>query len=329
MNLKNFIINSGIILISIFFALAIVELFLRINNQDPWGNLDSLRNDPTINKPSEKLGWEPKEGKYKFKAFTKEGEDFEINILSDGSRKVSYKNNKQKDQIVFLGGSITLGWGVNDEQTFVSQLQKKINNYDLKNFSAGGYGTYQSFLRLENILKKNEKIKIVILSYLPHHSIRNIGSEFWLRTLTKYSRRGYVKLPYASIGNNGELVRMEPISYFKIPLMDHISILNKISKRIMKNKLKNNETKSIEVTNSIFINMSRLLKEKKIKFFILNLSDRESTLQPYFDTINTEKISIINCNFDAKDNLIIKGDGHPNHLMHSLYSDCILRNLNM
>ena len=329
MNLKNFIINSGIILISIFFALAIVEFFLRINNQDPWGNLDSLRDDPTINKPSDKLGWEPKEGKYKFKAFTKEGEDFEINILSDGSRKVSYKNDKQKDQIVFLGGSITLGWGVNDEQTFVSQLQKNIDNYDLKNFSAGGYGTYQSFLRLENLLKKNEKIKIVILSYLPHHSIRNIGSEFWLRTLTKYSRRGYVKLPYASIGNNGELVRMEPISYFKIPMMDHVSILNKISKRIMKNKLKNNETKSIEVTNSIFVNMSRLLKEKKIKFFILNLSDRENTLQPYFDTINTEKISIINCNFDAKDNLIIKGDGHPNHLMHSLYSDCILRKLNM
>ena len=70
---------------------------------------------------------------------------------------------------------------------------------------------------MENILKKNEKIKIVVLSYLPHHSIRNIGSEFWLRTLTKYSRRGYVKLPYASIGNNGELVRVEPISYFKIP----------------------------------------------------------------------------------------------------------------
>ena len=329
MSLRNLTINLIITIISILFALLLVELFLRFNGQGPWGSLDDNRNDPTLNKPSIKLGWIPKQGKYFFEPFSEEGEKFEINILPDGSRKVSFLKEKkpQMSKMIFLGGSVTLGWGVNDDQTFTSQLQKKIQNYEIKNFSVGGYGTYQAFLRLEEIIKNNDRVEIVILSYLPHHSIRNIGSEFWLRTLTKYSKRGYVSLPYASMNENNELIRKEPVTYLKLPLMDNLSIVNKVSKRIMQSKLKDNEKKAIPVTNLIFRDMRDYLKEKNIKLIVLNLSDSQDVLEPYIKTLKANNIDTINCNFRQTEKLTIKGDGHPNHILHAKYSNCINENL--
>ncbi len=241
MKYKEFLFNTFIGLVSAFLALLIVEILLRINGQGPWGNLDTGRKDPTINKPHSKLGWVPKEGVYSFKKFTKNGNDFTINILNDGSRKIDYKKDiGANNELVFVGGSITLGWGVNDNQTFTARLQEKISGYKIRNFSAGGYGTYQIYLRLSEIVEKNDKIRAIVVTYLPHHSIRNIGDEFWLRTLTKYSKRGYVGLPYASLSDENQLILNDPIKYFRAPFMDYSSLSNKISKKVMQNKLKDN-----------------------------------------------------------------------------------------
>mgnify|MGYP006452056793 CR=1 FL=1 len=86
-----------------------------------------------------------------------------------------------------MGGSVTLGWGINDEQTFTSQIQDKIDDYEVKNFSSGGYGTYQSFLRLENILKEDliyfvdpfleEKIEEPLLGKTLVRGIRKINGK--------------------------------------------------------------------------------------------------------------------------------------------------------
>jgi|TARA_B100001093_G_C26756149_1_gene983498 hypothetical protein len=325
MNYKNILINIIIVFFSIIFALILVELFLRINNQGPWGTLDHKRNDPTLNKPDPKLGWVPKEGKYSFNAFSPEGNKFEINILPDSSRKVSFykKDNKEKEQIIFLGGSVTLGWGVNDEQTFISQLQKRTKNYKIKNYSAGGYGTYQSYLRLEEILKVNNKIKTVIISFLPDHEIRNIGSEFWLRTLSKHSRRGYVSLPYASINEKGDLLRKDPITYFRMPLMNHLSVANKVSKKIMQSRLKGNEKNATIVTKAIFESTKDLLENKNIELVVLSLAENSKDLIPYIKIFEKKGINYINCNIKQTEDLTIKGDGHPNQKMHFLYSECI------
>jgi hypothetical protein len=228
---------------------------------------------------------------------------------------------------VFIGGSVTLGWGVNDDETFTSLLQKQIKNYDIKNFSSGGYGTYQSYLRLEEILKNNNKVKIVILSYYPHHSIRNIGSEFWLRTLNKYSKRGYVSLPYASIDDQGKLMRVEPTTYIKFPFMNNLSISNKVAKRIMKYKLKDNEKNAEKVTSVIFEEIKFLTDSKNIKFIVLDLSEKKGALNAYAQNFAKQKILSINCNFKQTDKLTIKGDGHPNNLMHMKFSECIYKNL--
>ena len=327
MRIKHFLINTLLILFSVSIALLLVEIFLRLNNQGPWGSLDTGRNDPIINQPDKILGWVPKKGKYQFEPFSKNGKKFEINILKDGSRGLKNNYSNGKDKIIFLGGSVTLGWGINDDQTFVSKIQENLVNYELKNFSVGGYGTYQSFLRLEDLFDKQDKIKTVIVTYLPDHAIRNIGDEFWLRTLTKFTRRGYVSLPYASIDGEGKLLRIEPISYFRTPFMDHLSISNKIAKRIMRYKLKDNHKNAYPVTNLIFEDMKNFLDTKNVKLIVLNLSNEKKALEPYKRTFDKKKIDTINCNYEQTEELTIKGDGHPNHLMHSMFAECIFKEL--
>ena len=59
-----------------------------------------------------------------------------------------------------IGGSFSLGWGVNDEDTFSSKLQKKYTNFKVYNFGQGGYGSVQSLLLLERTNTKNEITKI-------------------------------------------------------------------------------------------------------------------------------------------------------------------------
>ncbi len=324
---KNIIFSILLIFLSIFITIFFIEILLRINNQGPWGQLNIERNDPIFNKPHKTLGWVPKEGSYEFQPFSEDGDKFEINILDDGSRKVTSKQINTKDDLIFLGGSITFGWGVNDNQTFASKLQDNINNYRIKNFSVGGYGTYQSFLRLEEILSKSNDIKVVVAIYVPHHSLRNIGDEFWLRTLTKHSKRGSIELPYVSIDDNQELVRHKPISYIKTPLIDKLAISNKLAKRIMKFRLSGNEQNRYLVTNEVFKEMNKITKEKKIKLVIANISNDDKALNPYLETLITNKIDYFNCNIEATDNLIIKGDGHPNELLHSKFSSCIYQNL--
>ena len=95
----------------------------------------------------------------------------------------------------------------------------------------------------------------------------------------------------------------------------------------MQYKLMNNEKKNTIVTNKIFEDMQVLLKNRNIKLIILNLADNKEALNPYLKTFKNKDIDFINCNIKQTEDLSIKGDGHPNHIMHSLYSNCIYQNL--
>ena len=175
--------------------------------------------------------------------------------------------------------------------------------------------------------QKKDNIKTAVLIYVPNHATRNIGDEFWLRTLTKFSKRGYVSLPYASIDNQKRLIRHKPIKYLKTPFMDSIAISNKIAKRVMRFKLKNNEKGKYEVTNVIFSEIKRLTKQNNINLIIVNISSDENAFDPYLETFKKNNIDFFNCTEKRTKKLTIKGDGHPNDAMHSLFEKCIYKEL--
>jgi hypothetical protein len=322
--MKKFISNLLLFLTSITLSLGVVEILLRINQSTPWKNFNNDKDEPTINQFESKIGWELKEGNFTFKPFTNEGEKFKIKITK-GLYRYTGKIIEERNDIAVLGGSIALGFGVNDEDTFSSLLQKKINDYNIKNYGTGGYGTYQSLLKLEKILLKKNKIKYIIAVYTQAHEIRNIGEEAWLRTLSQYSNRGHVYLPFATIDSQEKLKRHEPVKYISLPLRENFAIINKIEKRIMKIIFYSKNRDPIKTTIKIFDEMNRIGKINKSKLIVLNMSGNLDEKYKVFFAKNN--IPTIDCDLPSDDNLIIKGDGHPNKKAHTLYSECIFKKL--
>ena len=194
MTRREIIKNIILVLSSIFFTFLLLEVFIRFILKDgPRNELGfDLKDQPIEAMEDSVLGWRPKTGKYTFKPWSKSGKVTIVTNLEDGGRLTGYNNKKEK--IIFIGGSLTKGWAVDDTEAFPWLLQKKIKNYKIKNYGFGGYGGVQSFLKLQNIFENQNNIKLVIYGFIPHHEVRNIASGSWMYLLNKASKRTEGKL---------------------------------------------------------------------------------------------------------------------------------------
>tara|TARA_B100000780_G_scaffold228572_1_gene168004 strand:- start:1982 stop:2986 length:1005 start_codon:yes stop_codon:yes gene_type:complete len=329
--MKKFISNTLLICLSTIIALAIVEILLRANDNKLHEKFLYDKNEPTANKFDPIIGWELKEGEHIYKPINQEEKNFKTTITKDLYR-FSGNTRKEKNDIIFLGGSNTFGYGVNDKETFSSLIQKKLKNYNIKNYGTAGYGTYQSLLKLEKILSKDNSIKYIVAIYHSSHEIRNIGNEEWLRTLSKHTNRNHLYLPYVSVDKKNELKKHKPVKYINLPLREKFIIIQKIEKKIMEAIFyspRNNPTKA---TIKIFDEMNNLAKSNSSKLIVLKIHTIENFKSEYKVFFKKNNIKIIECflpgdkNFVAN-NLIFKNDGHPNKRAHALYAECILKKL--
>lgn len=109
----------------------------------------------------------------------------DVSINSDGFRDRKYlleKNNKYR--IIFLGDSITFGWGVEQNETFESILETELNKLyptEILNFGIGNYNTEQEInLFLEKGLKYNPD-KVVVFYFINDAEVTPIKSHLeWL-----------------------------------------------------------------------------------------------------------------------------------------------------
>jgi len=91
-----------------------------------------------------------------------------VKINSDGLRDRDYSVNRgKKHRIIFLGDSLTFGWGVEKEDTFESLLEEKLDRIrptEILNFGTGNYNSEQEVnLFLEKGVKYNPDL--VVLFY--------------------------------------------------------------------------------------------------------------------------------------------------------------------
>jgi len=102
-----------------------------------------------------------------------------VKINSDGFRDHEYSIEKPNNtfRIIVLGDSIAFGWGLNISDTWLKQLERKLNNIDsdihfeVLNFGVPGYNTLQE---VEMFKEKGIKYKpdLIIVQFL-HNDIMN------------------------------------------------------------------------------------------------------------------------------------------------------------
>ncbi len=323
----------SIILISLSISLIFVEIFLRVFVIKPWKNISI--NDPSIFKSDPKLGWIAKEGTYKFLPVDINGKNFTMSFNENGNRKNSDIKNNSKKEILIIGGSFAQGWGVNDNETFSYELQKKYNSYKVYNFGQGGYGSIQSYLLLKDLISKNIKPHLIIYGIIQHHEYRNIAHSGWLRMLSQYSSRGHVYTPYGVIGKNDELIIHKPIGYLDLPFREISSIITLIEKVYMKLNSRNRvyikskagkKTKQqIIVTKKTILKMKKLSEQSGSNFILVNLDWLGSFKKENYDNFfKKNNIKFVNCALPSNEKYIIQGDYHPNRTAHTYFKNCLV-----
>ena len=314
-------INILLSITSILITIILIEIFLRF-----WGFRTFSFTATGDDKPmamfeyNETLGWSPKTGNYKAVI---ENKNINYDFLKDSSRFNGIKDSDQK--IIMIGGSFTMGHGVNNNETFSYLLQNEIDKHDIKNFGVSGYGTYQSYLNLEKIFLKNKNVKYVIYFFIEDHERRDNKQASWLEFLTMYSGEN-IALPFAKLDKNFNLKEFAPIKYTILPLSKHLVIITKLQKAIMKfNFLASNDS-NIFLTKKIIDEMNLLSKSNNSKFIFVNLKSSKDKILKYSKFAEEKNIKFINCNLELTDQLSI--DYHPNFEGHKIYSKCILKSYN-
>ena len=253
--IKNFIL----LILSIVISILLIEILLRLtDNDDRFLTLNS--DEPIIYVENKEIGWIQKKGKYKFPKWSNDGYETNFTVDFDGSR-YSQINNISNEMIIFLGGSLTQGWAVDNKESFVSLFQKQNPEYKIKNFAVGGYGTYQSLLMQERILGYKKNIKVIVYGFIDHHELRNVAAGSWMYLLNKFSSRGHVKVPYASINEFETIERHKAIEYINLPFRKQSALVAKIEKKIMKLKSNQREKDKFIISKKI-IQLMKINSEK-------------------------------------------------------------------
>ena len=321
--------NLSLSFFTVILLLLIIEISLRITGSSPRIIHDFSLSEPITNISDENLGWSPKIGQHIFKPWSEDGKITKLTINNDKSRFTG-NNNSQKKKIIFIGGSLTQGWAVDDLETFSSFIQNKNKEYKISNFGVGGYGGFQSLLLLEKIFDKNKDIDLVIYGYIPHHEVRNVAAGSWMYLLNFFSTRGFIKLPYASIDNENNLVRYKPIKYINLPFGSKSALIAKLEKRIMKIRSLQRENKKFDISKAIIKEMNKISSENnsQFKFLVLeNLS--EEKIKKYKKFLTKNDIDLINCPIPQGQKYVVKGEGHPSALGHKVISECIYKEIDI
>lgn len=111
----------------------------------------------TLTQFDKELGWDT----IPSSSITLNGKTYTTDSLGFRSPEIDSSN---KPRILVLGDSVIWGPEINDDETFVSFLQKRLPGYQVVNAGVSGYGIDQYYLKLKNIVDKiNPKVIIVAI----------------------------------------------------------------------------------------------------------------------------------------------------------------------
>lgn len=311
-------------MLSVAIAVAGGEMLVRATGREPWSPHGADRSEPMIFEPDPVRGWRHRPGDFVFPPFSKRGKAMRIRLLPDGTRHTGAPPGPGAGEVVLIGGSLTEGFAVSDEETFAWRLQQRFPEHRFRNHGTGGYGTYQALLTLEEILERSPAPRLVLYGYYDGHDIRNVASAEWVRSLAQYARRhAGVAVPYVRIGGDGELVREPPVGYPQWPLRERSALVALLEDAWLRARAYTRTRDRSEIMQRLIVAMRDRCRARDIPFaaafLLVDPARRAATEQ----ALASAGIPAIDCARPLQPRFRVPGDGHPNARLHSIWADCI------
>ncbi len=186
--------NFGLVVVSVLFALALVEVGLNFYAGRVAGS-ESM--DPGLLRYDPRLGWRLTPGWQG----THRHADYEVQyaITAAGLRADPDVGAAPTDLVI--GDSFTFGLGVADDETFVSHLNRAAGGRFL-NAAVPGYATDQALLLLPELLSSYRPQRVILVVYL--------GNDFFDNALPFPLQAAYGK-PYFELADGELLLRNQPV----------------------------------------------------------------------------------------------------------------------
>ena len=240
-------------------------------------------------------------------------QNVEIKLNSKGMRSDEFEINDKK--ILFLGSSISLGWGVEQKDSYPGIIQTKLLsdsiNYKVLN---GSIGNYNTFRYVNNFLLNQTDVepKVIVINYFINDAeTLPINSSNWL-----------IK--------NSQLFATLTITYKKLFSKSGFDL-----KQYYNDLYKNDNQSFLEMKESLN-KLSEYSKQRNISVLLTVIPDIHFLEDYPFETIHKKLKSITEeLGFEYHDLLpslkglsfnelqIIQGDSHPNEKGHSKMAESL------
>ena len=228
--------------------------------------------------------------------------EFDTTLKFDDFGRFSKHPPNDNNGIVVLGDSHAMGWGVNDDDTFSSILENKINR-PVYNLAVSGYGTPRELIRLEkfNLI---DKVSTIIIQYCYNDYGEN--KDF------KINNQKSAKEKFDVIGKS------KPMSFFKkLRKSFRYSLTIPIDLLTKKNQLMDFKNHKDLFENRL--KESSILNNKEILVFYVNGYDMK-----FFNFPKGKSNNFYNLNyydFDIGEKYTFRVDGHLSDLGHKYVAE--------
>jgi hypothetical protein len=321
--MKTKIFSIVLFFLSVIFLVVLIEALLRLTNHTPWTYYGLDSNEPAMHEPDPVLGWKNKEGNYEIPAYDSSGQYIHMTFNARGQRSTRTTETNSNQEFVIVGGSITQGWAINDNETYPWKLQKQFPSLNVLNYGTAGYGSYQSLLVLEKELPRLTSPNTVLYGFNQQHEVRNIAPAEWLEILSKFSRRGHVFVPYVTLDEDNGFVRHPPERYLELPFRESLASIALIEKAYIQIKTMNRTSHKQLLTEQVLLEMNRITEKYGAKFVVALLLVDHEAKRDYTRFLKANNIQVIDCAYPLTADMIVAGEGHPNGRMNSLWAICI------
>jgi hypothetical protein len=310
-----------LVTVSVLIGVALGEAYCRTKGLPfPGFVTRAMANTPAIFELDDALGWRLKPGQHHVFGGK------QVTVLADSSRDTGSPAGTAPDVLV-VGCSYTMGWGVSDGDDYVSRLRASHPDLAFRNYGTAGYGAYQSLLTLERRLPELLRPpRLVLYGMIAHHESRSHGDPAWSMMVSSMPiPEGRAEAPYASVGAEGGLERHGRLEVPSWPLDGQLNVVSLAKLDWLRFQARGRLGQGRPVTERAIVEMKRIAAKAGARFAVVLLDLYGPAKDAYLARFKADAIDYVDCADPAflKPEMRLADHIHPNEAMHARYASCI------